>query len=240
MRFANRLTITLFSVFALSAGALAAQPTTLRWAEGNPGCNFIAGDDGKYRYGLWTADFGVVLAVDAQELEKSRRRPEHFLSFFLTVRNRSNADLSIATSKATIAFISHYKEIQVATSPDDLSAALLKDADSAAQQSAKEIQKHPSNEAALRSSLALRQQDIDEMRQFLKTHSLEDTTLAGMQPEISGWIYFTPHSKWIGDWKSQEELVLHIPVGGTIVEFPLVLPPSRDNVHLRTRPSNEP
>jgi hypothetical protein len=47
---------------------------TLRWEVGRLGCTFSRDDDGKYRYGLWTADFGIILAVDSQELEKVRRR----------------------------------------------------------------------------------------------------------------------------------------------------------------------
>src|ERR1700751_5586122 len=40
----------------------------LRWVEGNPGCTFSRDDDGKYRYGLWSDEAGVVMAVDSQEL----------------------------------------------------------------------------------------------------------------------------------------------------------------------------
>ncbi len=34
-----------------------ADTSTLRWAEGEPGCTFSRDDDGKYRYGFWTADY---------------------------------------------------------------------------------------------------------------------------------------------------------------------------------------
>jgi hypothetical protein len=45
----------------------------LRWEEGQPGYTFSRDDDGKYRYGFWTADFGIVLAFDSQESEKALR-----------------------------------------------------------------------------------------------------------------------------------------------------------------------
>ncbi len=58
-------------VFAASATPPGPDKTSvtlaLRWEEGQPGCTFSRDDDGKYRYGLWTADFGIVLAVDSQE-----------------------------------------------------------------------------------------------------------------------------------------------------------------------------
>jgi len=31
---------------------------TVRWSEQQPGCTFERGDDGKYRYGLWSGDVG--------------------------------------------------------------------------------------------------------------------------------------------------------------------------------------
>src|ERR1700757_2141416 len=58
----------------------------LRWAEGAAGCTFSRDEDGKYRYSLWTSDYGVILAVDSQELEKVHRRVEPFFSVEITVR----------------------------------------------------------------------------------------------------------------------------------------------------------
>src|ERR1700692_4169596 len=44
-------------------------PLAVRWADEQPGCTFSHGDDGKYRYGLWSEDVGIILAVDARELQ---------------------------------------------------------------------------------------------------------------------------------------------------------------------------
>jgi len=41
----------------------------MRWSEELPGCTFSRADDGMYRYGLWSGDVGIILAVDARELQ---------------------------------------------------------------------------------------------------------------------------------------------------------------------------
>jgi hypothetical protein len=223
----------------LSTARAEQKTSTLSWAEGNAGCTFAAGDDGKYRYGLWTDEFGVVVAVDAQELEKSRRRPEPFLALFLNVRYRGKDRLELDAGTITLQFSSHYKETENPMPPDKLSAALEKDASAAAQSAAKEIQKHPEKEAALRSSLELRRRDIADMQQFLKDHALGKTRLSSEHPEASGWIYFSARGRWIGDWKKQEQFVLKVPVGVTVVEFPFLLPPSQGDFRLRARPESQ-
>jgi hypothetical protein len=77
-------------------------PVTARWAEGEPGCTFARGDDGKYRYSLWTPDYGVILAVDSQELEKVHRRVEPFFSVELTVRYRGQSTLEVAPGSGSV------------------------------------------------------------------------------------------------------------------------------------------
>ena len=53
--------------------------------------------------------------------------------------------------------------------------------------------------------------------------------------EISGWILFSTHSKWIGDWKKPEEFLFRIPLGSQIVEFPFALPAQKGDLILRKR-----
>jgi len=55
------------------------EASTVRWAEGKPGCTFTRGDDGKYRYGLWSDDMGITLAVDSRELQRSHINFNPFL-----------------------------------------------------------------------------------------------------------------------------------------------------------------
>src|SRR5579863_6852967 len=87
---------------------------TLRWAEGEPGCTFSRDDDGKYRYGLWTAGFGIVLAVDSQELEKVRRRAEPMFAVLLSVHYRGQDSLEIMPGKVTLEFVKHYHDVHAA------------------------------------------------------------------------------------------------------------------------------
>jgi hypothetical protein len=72
---------------ALAASAIAAPTRSLpskekitipavRWDEERLGCTFSRGDDGKYYYGLWSGDVGIILGIDSQELEKVHRRHE--------------------------------------------------------------------------------------------------------------------------------------------------------------------
>lgn len=70
----------LLSALLLSTAGAAPRPEKpafprLRWTEGLPGCTFSADDDGRYRYGLWTSDFGIVLAVDSQDSKKPAAGP---------------------------------------------------------------------------------------------------------------------------------------------------------------------
>jgi hypothetical protein len=78
--------------------------------------------------------------------------------------------------------------------------------------------------------LAARQKDAAEMIEFLKTRSLRATTLDNGHPEASGWVLFSTKSKWIDGLQKQEELVLRIPFGNRIVEFPFSLPPSEGDL----------
>src|SRR5207253_11425381 len=69
-------------------GKTKTQPPVVRWAEGQPGCTFACGDDGKYRWGLWCKILGVTLAVDSQELQSIRHRIGHLLEVDLTYLSR--------------------------------------------------------------------------------------------------------------------------------------------------------
>src|SRR5580693_2113529 len=88
----------------------AAATLTLRWEEGASGCTFSRDDDGKYRYGFWTADFGIVLAVDSQELEKVRRRPQAMFAVLLNVHYRGQDSLEVSPVKITLEFVKHYDD----------------------------------------------------------------------------------------------------------------------------------
>src|SRR4029077_17409325 len=103
----RRVMIGLLSAALLASTVWAIRPgpdktavtSTLRWEEGQPGCTFSRDDDGKYRYGFWTDDFGIVLAVDSQELEKVRRRAQPILGLQLTVHYRGRDSLAVEPGK---------------------------------------------------------------------------------------------------------------------------------------------
>lgn len=208
----------------------------LRWEEGEPGCTFSRDDDGKYRYGIWTADFGVVLAVDSQELEKVPRRAQPLFALLLTFRYRGKASLDVEPGKITLEFVKHYHDVQRSLDPDNLASKQQNDADALAEATAREIRKHPAKKEEREATLAARQKDAAEMVEFLKTRSLRATTLDAGHPDAIGWVFFNTKSKWIDDLQKQEQFVLRLPIGERVVEFPFSLPPSEGDLILRSRP----
>jgi hypothetical protein len=210
----------------------------LGWEEGQPGCPFSRDDDGKYRYGFWTADFGIVLAFDSQELEKARRRGQAMFAALLTMHYRGKDSVDVAPGKITLEFVKHYHDVHPALDPDSLATQQQSDADALAQETEREIRKHPEKKAEKEILLAARQKDAAEMIEFLRTRSLRAITLDTGHPEASGWVLFSSKSKWIDGLQKQEEFVLRVPFGNRIVEFPFSLPPSEGDLILRRRPEN--
>ena len=211
---------------------------TLRWEEGQPGCTFSRDDDGKYRYGFWTADFGIVLAVDSQELEKARRRGQAIFAVLLTMHYRGKDSVDVAPGKITLEFVKHYHDAHPALDPDSLATKQQNDADALAEETEREIRKHPEKKEQQEAMVAARQKDAAELIEFLKTGSLRAITLDSGHPEASGWVLFSTKSRWIDDLQKQEEFVLRVPFGNRIVEFPFSLPPSEGDLILRRRPEN--
>jgi len=211
---------------------------TLRWEEGQPGCTFSRDDDGRYRYGFWSADFGVVLAVDSQELEKVRRRAQPMLALLLTVHYRGKDSLDLVPGKIALEFVKHYHDVQGALDPDSLIIQQQKEAEALAKETEREIRRHPEEKEEKDARLARRRKDVAEMIDFLKTRSLQATTLDAGHLEASGWVLFSTKSKWIDGLRKQEQFVLRVPIGERVVEFPFSLPPSEGDLILRTRPEN--
>lgn len=222
--------------FTTSTQAGDASKPALRWSEGRPGCTFSADDDGKYRYGLWTDDFGIVVAVDAQELQKAARRTEAIFALLLTAQYRGKDFLRLRPGSITLEFVKHDHAVQPAAAPDDLARQFQADADSFAAQIEREVRKHPEKKSKKESELQAHQANVSDMLQFLHTRSLRALTLDSGHPEASGWVFFSAKSKWIGDWKKQEEFVLRIPLAEQVIEFPFALPPSQGDLLLRRRP----
>jgi hypothetical protein len=208
---------------------------TLRWTEGLPGCTFSADYDGRYRYGLWTSDFGIVLAIDSQELQKANRRTEPIFTLNLTFRYRGKDSLSLDPGTITLEFVTHSRDVHSALDPGELAARFKGDSERFTEATERNIEKHPGKKAELESALQEHQKNIADMLAFFDARSLRRLTLDTAHPEASGWVYFSARSKWIDGWKKQEEFILRIPLADQVIEFPFALPPSEGDLLLRRR-----
>jgi hypothetical protein len=231
------LPVLLFSA-AWARPANDSTTSTLRWEEGGHGCTFSRDEDGKYRYGLWIADFGVVLAVDSQELEKTRRRSEPIFAVQLSVHYRGKDSLDIATDQIVLEFVKHYQDVHNALDPNALAIKEQSDADSLAEETKREIRKHPEKKEEKEASLAALEKDAANMIDFLNTRSLRPARLDPSHPDAAGWVLFSTKSKWIDNLRKQEEFVLRVTIANRVVEFPFLLPPSEGDLILRHRSEN--
>jgi hypothetical protein len=241
-RAAHRTLETLASALAIAlllpASLIAKEKTLLpavRWQEGNPGCTFSRSDDGKYSYGLWSDDVGIVMAVDAQELEKVHRRHQPFFSVFLTVRYRGQGALDVSTDYISLQFVKHFQVKQPALDPDDFSDKVQNDADTLNDETARQVEKHPEQKEQKEALVRAFLKDSTELQEFIGKNSLRPTRLSAGNNETSGWVLFSTDSKWIGRWKKQEEFVLRMPVAGKVFEFPFRLPIKPGETILRKR-----
>jgi hypothetical protein len=217
------------------AAAKKNSPPTLRWSEGHAGCTFSLDSDGKYRYALWTAEFGAILAIDAQELQLVHKRGERFFSVHLTVRNRGASTLTVDPNQATLEFVKHSKIIQPALDPESFAEKAQSDVDEIEHQTEREVEKHPERKEEREKFVQGWQKEVTELQDFLSHATLPAVQLDNSHTEVSGWILFSTHSKWIGDWKKPEEFLFRIPLGSQIVEFPFALPAQQGELILRQR-----
>ena len=207
----------------------------VRWDEERPGCTFSRSDDGHFHYGLWYEDVGIIMSVDAQELEKVHHRPEPFFSVMLEVHYRGQGSLDLATENISLEFVKHFKVVQAALDPDDFVDKVQNDADERDHETAHEVEKHPEKKEEKDAYVRALLKDSAELQEFVGKNSLRPTLLGPGNPEKSGWVLFSTESKWISGWKKQEEFVLRVPLGGKVFEFPFKLPPKPGEVTLRKR-----
>ena len=232
------LAVATIAASLLSASAVGKEKSKIpavQWAEGNPGCTFSRGDDGKYRYGLWTDDVGIVMAVDSQELEKVHRRHQLFFALLLTVRYQGQGALDVATDNISLQFMKHFQVMQTAIDPDDFSDKVQNDADTLNDETARQVEKHPEQKEQKEALVRAFLKDSAELQEFVGKNSLRPTRLSPGKNETSGWVLFSTDSKWIGHWKKQEEFILRVPIDGKMFEFPFKLPPKPGEVMLRRR-----
>ena len=211
------------------------QRPVLRWDEQQPGCTFSRGDDGKYRYGIWSGDVGVVVAVDARELQIIRHRVEPVIAVLISVHNRGAKSVDEAASGITLQFMNHFKVTQTSLDPDSYIRKVQNDADALDDETRREIKKHPEQRAMRETRLQQYQKSVNELIEFLGKSSLREAVLDSANPEVQGWVFFDTDTKWLGGWKAQEELLLRVPVEEKIFEFPFKLPPDRGEFILQKR-----
>lgn len=210
--------------------------SVVRWSEQQPGCTFSRGDDGKYRYGLWSGDMGVIVAVDAREVQIIRHRIEPIFGVYLTIRYRGAASVDVSVDKISLQFIKHFKVEQPAVDAENYIAKIQGDADAFDAETRRTVTKHPEKKEASEARLQEYQKAVNEFIEFLSHSSLREAHLDRATPETSGWVFFNTDNKWLGGWKSQEEFVLRIPIEGTIFEIPFKLPPAPGELLLQKRP----
>jgi hypothetical protein len=212
-----------------------ARPPVVRWDEAQPGCTFSRGDDGKYRYGLWSGDVGIVLAVDAREVQIIRHRIEPIFGVLLEIHYRGTGSVDADPGTVTLQFMKHFKIVQPALDPNDYAQKIQSDADALDDEARRALAKHPEEKQVREARMQDYQKSVSELIEFLTKNNLRVAHLDPGNPEASGWVFFRTDSKWIGSWKSQEEFVLRLPLDGKIFEFPFRLPPSKGEVLLQKR-----
>jgi hypothetical protein len=217
------------------AKARAIPPPAIRWDEQQPGCTFSSGTDGNYRYGLWSGDIGIVLAVDARELQIIRRRIGHIFGIQLTIRYRGVDSLDAGPDGITLQFMKHFKIAQTALDPDAYVQKIQSDADAFDDDTRRTVAKHPAEKQLRETRLQDYQKLANELIEFLSKNSLRPAHLDRANPEVSGWLFFDTNSKWLGGWKAQEDFVFRLPLGGQVFEFPFKLPPEKGEFLLQKR-----
>jgi hypothetical protein len=229
------VTLLLYSTLSLASPRDKAKLLAVRWDEQTPGCTFSRDTDGKIRYGLWSGDVGITIAVDAQELEKVHRRHEPFFGVFLSLRYRGQEPVDFGTQNISLEFVKHFQVMQPALDPDGFSQKVQNDADLVNDEAAHAIAKHPEKKEEKETYVRAFLKDSAELQEFVGKNSLRATRLDPSNPEISGWVLFSTKSKWIGGWKKQEEFILRVPFSGKMYEFPFKLPPKPGEAILRKR-----
>lgn len=210
-------------------------PTAVRWSETQPGCTFSTTEDGKYQYGLWSGDVGVVLSVDAREVQIIRHRIEPIFGVFLSVRYRGAASLDVSADSASLEFVKHFKVVQTSLDPDNYVQKIQADADALDDETRRIVAKHPQQKTAREARLQEYQKSVSELIEFLGKNSLRPIRLDRANTQATGWVFFNTANKWLGGWKAQEEFVLRLPLDGKIFEFPFKLPPKAGELLLRKR-----
>lgn len=235
VRFAPPVTIIVLLSSFLCAQSQPSVPV-VRWTENTANCSIYQGDDGRTHYKLSSPTFEITLAVDPKELEKIPHRATPMLTVFLTFSYKGNGQFEIHQRRFALEFAKHHQVVKTSLDPTEIVQHLQEDVDGLTDQVERhEVRKHPEQKEQKEAELQARLKDYTEMMDFVSTQSLRHAVLSPAKPAISGWVFFSVKDRWIGPWHKPEQLILRLPVGTVIVEFPFSLPPQGGGVELRRR-----
>src|SRR4029077_6082571 len=161
--------------------------------------------------GLWSGDVGIVMAVDAREVQIIRHRIEPIFGVLLTIRYRGAANLDAGPDGITLQFMKHFKVEQPAIDPDSYIQKIQDDADTFDDETRRSVARHPTEKQVRETRLQDYQKSANELIEFLTRNSLRAAHLDRANPEVRGWTFFDTNTKWLGGWKAQEEFLLRIP-----------------------------
>lgn len=223
----GQLAATVLALFALTAPSLLAKDQkndrVIRWNEASPECTVTAAD-GMHRYSIEYETLKLTLAVDDNELKKSTRTAEHVFSVLVTANNRGREPVKIVPANMKLELVRHHRAQMRSQYPDELSHSLQDDSDELIYQSEKRLKKHPEEKDTVEYRLKAHEELVARWQSFLSTQALRETNVDSGRPEVTGWVFFKTNTKWLGNWKDEEDFVLRIPVEKRVFEFPFKLP----------------
>jgi hypothetical protein len=93
---------------------------------------------------------------------RRKRRGQAMFAVLLPMHYRGKDSVDVAPGKITVEFVKHYHDVHPALDPDSLATQQQSDADALAQETEREIGKHPEKKEEKESLLAARQKDAAE------------------------------------------------------------------------------
>src|SRR5690348_809971 len=176
----------------------------VRWTEGSPDSKLVKGNDGIYRYTLSYETIAATVAIDNQEIEKTRRTLEHVFRVVLTVRNHGTLPFDVEPQKMTLELADHFHVLLRSEDPDELAAQIQDDSDELVHQSERELKKYPERRAVVEARLREHEKLVAQWEEYLSAKTLRGMTLDPGQAEVSGLVFFPTRTQWKGEWKKEE------------------------------------
>src|SRR5262249_46091685 len=158
------------------------------------------------------------IAIDDQEIPKISHRVRSFFSVLVRIHYQGSGTLEVDPGDASLEFVRHENVIQSSLDPEHLALRTQDLADQVEFDTEKEIKKHPGKKEERERFLQIYKKEIADFQDFLSRQTLSQTQLDSSNNEVTGWVLFSTHGKWLGDWKNPEAFVFRIPLGGKVLE----------------------